>query len=85
MMGNIEVSVVSMGALDKVIKELIAAEVDDAHSACGVTLEDLLKVEGGVFRIINSGSEDGGFLSTRGGKGVTKDAETRRREGVKLT
>lgn len=85
MMGNTKTSALSMGALDKLIKESIVVEADDAHSTRRVTLEDLLKVARDVFKTISSRFEDGGFLCTGGGRGVTKDAEEGRREGTKLT
>lgn len=72
--GNTKVSTLSIGALDRVMKESIVAELDDARLMLGVALKDSLKVAGGVFKTISSGSKDGGFLSMGMGKGVTKDA-----------
>lgn len=77
--------VVSMGALDREIKETIATSMDDAPSMRRIASTGSLKMAGGAFRIISSRFEDGGFLSMGGGKGLTKDTETRRIGGEKLT
>lgn len=68
-----------MGALDRAIKESIAIKEDTARSVHRLASKVSLKVVGGVFKIKSSGSKDGGFLSMKGDRGVTRDVEVGRR------